>query len=323
MIASVSPLVAEALTAAVRAPSPYNTQPWRFEVDGPRIELFLDRARVLPMSDPEAREARLSCGAVLCNMRLTLRSQNRGVFVDLLPDRARPDLMASVLVAGERPATLTETKLAAAIERRHTNRHPFLDRAVPSHARQALSEAATAEGARLQTITASERYDLIADLVRKAECLQEGDERYQREFRAWTGGAIDRTDGVPIDAIGPEPTTERTLALRSFYRRNPLPPRDFEQQPLVAAVLTASSGPRYDLRAGAGMQRVLLTACELGLAASFLSQPLEVPETRAALAQEFRAQGEVHTLLRIGYGYPVVATPRRALDEVTSHGSEA
>lgn len=79
---------------------------------------------------------------------------------------------------------------------------------------------------------------------------------------------------------------------------------------------TAGSGPRFDVVAGAGMQRTLLTGCTLGLSASFLSQPFEVAATRHELAAEFRAEGEVHTLLRIGYGYPVGATPRRSIDDV-------
>lgn len=96
-----------------------------------------------------------------------------------------------------------------------------------------------------------------------------------------------------------------------------MPPRRFEQQPLLAAVLTRGFGPYADVVAGAAMQHVLLTACDRGLASSFITQPFEVPETRRALAEAFHLDGEFHTLLRIGYGFPTARTPRRTVDDVT------
>lgn len=318
MMSLDSKVTTNAMAAAVRAPSPFNTQPWRFVVDGQRISLRLDRRRQLTVADPEAREARLSCGAALCNLRIGLRAQDRVGLVDILPDQSDPDLIATVRVAGERPTTASELKLATAIEKRHTNRHPFLERRVPADARSAMSAAARAEGARLVFDDASERYDLIVDLVRRAERIQDGDGRYQHEMKQWLGGPINRRDGVPVDAIGPEPVPGRLLAMRTFYRPNPMPPRLFEQQPLLVAVLTPVAGNRFDILAGAGMQRALLTACTLGLSASFVSQPFEVPATRNELTNAFRAEGEVHTLLRVGYGNPVGPTPRRGVQEVTN-----
>lgn len=258
-------------------------------------------------------------GAALCNVRLSLRASDRVPLVDILPDRDRPDLLASVRVGGERAASLSERKLADAIERRHTNRHPFLDRPVPAAARSALASAARAEGARIELIDASERYDVIAALVRRAEHIQQSEPAYRDEIRYWTGGPIDRPDGVPIDAGGPAAASEGLLSLKAYHRPDAVPPRRFERQPLLVAVLTRVVGPRYDITAGAAMQRVLLTACGLGLATSFVSQPFEVPETRAELTVAFRGEGEVHILLRLGYGYPVAPTPRRSIEDVTVH----
>ena len=67
-----------------------------------------------------------------------------------------------------------------------------------------------------------------------------------------------------------------------------LPPRSFEQQPLLVAVLSGGRGALADLHGGMTMQAVLLTATSLGLATSFVSQPFETPETRAALEELFR-----------------------------------
>ncbi|HET6504363.1 MAG TPA: nitroreductase family protein, partial [Amycolatopsis sp.] len=69
---TMSETVRLGLDAAIRAPSPHNSQPWRFEVTGARIDVLLDRDRVLDVVDARAREARLSCGAAVLNIRVAL-----------------------------------------------------------------------------------------------------------------------------------------------------------------------------------------------------------------------------------------------------------
>ncbi|MDV6012670.1 Acg family FMN-binding oxidoreductase [Haloechinothrix sp. LS1_15] len=318
--------IANALDAAVRAPSPMNTQPWAFDVDGDRIALWLDRSRVLPVADPQAREARLSCGAALCNLRIALRAHGRVALVTLLPDGNDPDLLAVTRIAGERIATATDLELARAIPLRRTNRHPFRNRDVPPAARSLLTTAARAEGARLELVDDPERYGKLAELVRRAERAQDSDGAYQVEIKRWVGGADGRRDGIPLTAVGPPAVPSRNLALRAHYRPNPLPARRFENQPLLAAILTSAAGPRYDLIAGAAMQRALLAGCTVGLSASFLSQPFEVPEVRSQLPGALGVAGEhaeIHTLLRIGYGTARDATPRRPATDVASHHAVA
>src|SRR5215470_2361610 len=61
------------LNYAVLAPSEYNTQPWLFKVSERTVELYADRARRLPIVDPEDRELTISCGAALFNLRVALR----------------------------------------------------------------------------------------------------------------------------------------------------------------------------------------------------------------------------------------------------------
>ncbi len=108
------------------------------------------------------------------------------------------------------------------------------------------------------------------------------------------------------------------VPLREYHTNNALPPRPYQQQPLLAAVLTREQGPRADVQAGMVMQRVLLTATSIGLATGFLSQPFETPVTRAGLDGMFHDVGNIHTLLRIGYGNPVAGTSRRPVSAVST-----
>jgi nitroreductase len=313
----LSAVIESALEAAVRAPSVHNTQPWRFVVAMPLVELHLDRDRVLSVVDPAAREARISCAAALFNLRLALQAAGRVVVMDLLPDLGRPDLLAVLRVGDVRPATPEQRTLANVIARRATNRRPFTGRLVPSSHRHALVRAAEVERARLVLLDTPKSLDTLATLLRRADHLQEEDPAFQQELSAWTEDGAVRADGVPRSAGGPRPTGGSLLRLRQYPSGSSVE-RPFEQDPLVAMLTTHGDTPRDHLHAGLAMQHVLLTATVLGLSASFLAQPVEVPPIRAALRRLLDVPGQPQTVLRIGYGHPVTQTPRRPVSAVTT-----
>lgn len=318
---SLSAVIAGALHAATRAPSLHNTQPWRFTVAGQLIEVHLDRKRVLPAADPGAREARMSCGAAVYNLRLAVHAAGRGAVVDVLPDPGRPDLLAIVRVTGPRAATPHQLTMAAGIEHRATNRRPFQDRAVPPMHRAALTRAAEAERGHLVLLETPKTLDTLAGLLRRADHIQEEDQTFQRELSEWTGGA-GREDGVPGSSGGPRPIGGWLLTPRRFPRGSTIE-REFEQDPLVAVLTTHGDAPGDHVRAGMALQAVLLTATTAGLSTSFLSQPVEVPHTREALRALLPTPDHPQTVLRIGYGSPVPRTPRRPAEAVTTHADES
>src|SRR5262249_44595647 len=96
------------IAAAGAAPSTHNTQPWRFVVDPDATHLHLDLNRTLPVAAPSSREARISCGAALLNLRLALRALDLEPLVTLLPQRRHPTLLATVRLHTAKPATPQE-----------------------------------------------------------------------------------------------------------------------------------------------------------------------------------------------------------------------
>ena len=70
-------------------------------------------------------------------------------------------------------------------------------------------------------------------------------------------------------------------------------------------------------RGGSRPRPRVLRATSLGLAASFLDQPIEVEELRSRVRSAIGCRGEPRNLLRVGYPIAEVRpTPRRTLEEV-------
>jgi hypothetical protein len=89
-----------------------------------------------------------------------------------------------------------------------------------------------------------------------------------------------------------------------------------EQTRTLILLSTRDEGPGDWLDAGRAMQRLLLRATASGMVASFLSQPLEVPDVRHRLRRDVGERGHPQILLRVGYGPPPRPSPRRPVELV-------
>ncbi|HET6503934.1 MAG TPA: nitroreductase family protein, partial [Amycolatopsis sp.] len=256
-------------------------------------------------------------------IRVALLAAGRTTMVHLLPDPHRAELLARLFIRGPRPIAPADTALARAIALRRSNRRPFTERALPVKVRRALVDAACLEGGELTLLDHPGDLDALAALLRHAEHLQSEDPAFRAELARWTVVNGTRDDGVPAVAGGPRPEPGSLLTLR-HYEVGPAgsPERPYERQPLVAVLSSYTDTPLAQVRAGQAMQRVLLTATNAGVSASFLSQPVEIPATRAALRRMLGGQPYPQVVLRFGYGFTAPATRRRAVETVTRQRTE-
>jgi hypothetical protein len=281
------------LGAAGAAPSMHNTQPWRFEVNGNVIDVYLDRSRLLPVEDPTGRAARIGVGAAIFNLRVAAAHLGFDGWFGLLPDDERSDLMARVVVAPSVAAVPPLRLLYGQIERRHTERTPARDADIPPSTRDELQRVAFAEGAELHWLT--------------TDSLD----------RLWIGGSREN-DGVPHSALGPRSATYPTVVrdLAATPRDHGRPAADFEHNPVLAVLSTEGDAPKDQLAAGMALQHVLLTATRRGVSASFLNQPLEFDDLRSAVQSATGRSGHAHMVIRF---VPLVAhesVPRRPVTDI-------
>ena len=303
-----------AAEAAIRAPSLHNSQPWRFRLRDGGIEVLGDASRQLPVADRGGWAVRIAGGAATFNARLALAAGGAPARVVLRPLDGDPDVLARLTPGPPRPPTYRELDLFAAIARRHSNRQPFWPDPVPADVRAELIEAARAEGCALDLLVGMTALSGFAEIANSADRVLRRDFRYQAELAGWVH-ADAAPDGVPVMAGAPVAEPQDLLPQRPFGERTRAGGRDFEPEPLVAVLSTAADRTVDQLAAGQALQRVLLTVTGAGLAASMMSQPIEVPAAREQLRRSLGRGGAPQMTLRIGYGVAGRPTARRGLGE--------
>jgi hypothetical protein len=307
------------LAAAGQAPSMHNTQPWRFEINGPVIDVLLDAERTLPTTDPAHRFIRVGLGAAAFNLRVAAAMLGHETTIAIDPDPATPDVVVRIFLADRKMPVAGLSSLYGELGRRYTYRGPMTDRPVSPAMMERLTDAARAERADLRWLDDEQRAGLVS-IIRAGDDRDLHDEDRLHERLRWIGGNRE-AEGVPDSVLGPLPT--RPAVVRDLSAGLAIPQRNqavFEPKPAIAALGTVDDDERAWVRAGLALERVLLTATSYDLAASFLNQAVEYPslrdEVRTLIGRDTWPQ------LVIRFGYPADGsglTPRRPWNETLNY----
>jgi nitroreductase len=312
--------LARAAAAAARAPSVFNSQPWRWRITDSVAELRADRTRQLEF-DPDGRLLAMSCGAALHHARTALAGAGLTVAVTRLPDPADPDLLARLRVTGSGHPQPDAVRRQRAMALRHTDRRPFADVAVPAGALRALRAAAEDEGAHLHLLDPRD-VATLAVAASRAAAAEFADPAYRMELAAWTHRPAGAGDGVPRAsgaAVAPRPVPLRDFgpgapAGTDPAGTDPAGTDPADRQARYAVLFTDADTPAAWLAAGEALSAVLLAAELERLAASPMSDVVEVPAARGLLRDLLGGIGHPALALRVGVpgdGPPPDGTPRR------------
>jgi nitroreductase len=293
-------LLNQAATAALRAPSIFNTQPWTWQIHDGVADLRLDRQRQLAVVDPDARLATISCGAALHHFRAALAATGAVVEVTRLPAARDPDLLATARIIGSGPATTAAVRHYEALLIRHTDRRPFSRTPVPPETLDALRAVVEAAGAHLHLIRPEQLTALIV-AADHAAAIETADPAYRAELSAWTHRPETAGDGVPEDAaVAP---VRRRVSIRDFALGGTarFAAGTDDDSGTSYAVLFVTGDDRHSwLLAGEALGALLVSAVEHGVAASPMSDLVEVALTRQRLRRILAGIGEPMMVLRIG-----------------------
>jgi hypothetical protein len=289
--------VAEASIAALRAPSILNTQPWRWRLAGNHAELWADRSRRLDGLDPDGRLLLLSCGTALHHATVALLAAGYAADITRLPDPTRPDLVARVRQGQPCPP---DSELYRAVYLRRTDRRPFGDTRPSAAVLDELRAAAERHGAHLHVVR-DDQVTAFASAVAHAGDVEHGDPRFRDDVIAWTTRGREDRDGVsPRSTVAP---THRTIAPRDLNPARPpaLDPGPGSDRGTAYIIFTVDNEEPADwVAAGEALSDVWLTLTARGLAASPISEVVEVLPVRVALRRLLGGVGHPAIAMRIG-----------------------
>ena len=251
--------------AVDRAPSIFNQRPWELEVAADeRVELYSVPNEALAAAGL-LREAVISCGAALYNLRLAIRVAGRHPTVSLLPGldqgsglldavTGERTLLASVEVMPGRAAQPTDAaqELYEALWLRRTDRGPYRYLPVPPPILVEMEIAAAHERGWLRTLSPPESKRAMRAAIKASRELGKG-------FA--TG-----LSAVPEDAYGPTPENESEPPTRPDFWLPDVVAR-FERHPVMMALSTDDDRPLDWLRAGQALQHALLAGTRFSMSA--------------------------------------------------------
>lgn len=311
-------VIIEAVRVACRAPSLHNSQPWRWLADEGRLDLFLDPTRAVH-GDQSAREALISCGAVLDHLRVAAAAAGWTAEVERFPDPHDAEHLASITFTPGGEVTDAQRYRANAILARRTDRLPFM---APTNwdPFESVLQGAVGERVRLQVL-ADELRPKLAEASQLSEAMRLYDSPYHTELTWWTA-PFEVSDGIPQSALVSAAESDRVDIGRAFpvtqNRERRLEVGDDHSK--VVLLSTETDDPADTLACGEALSAVLLECAMAGLATCPLTHLTEVPLGRTMLSALAGRDDLPQVLLRVG-NTPLLddvpePTPRRPLADV-------
>lgn len=337
-----------ALAFAILAPNSHNRQPWIADLrEADAISLYVDRTRLLPMTDPWFRQIMVSQGTFLESLVMALRERGVEPLVQLFPQgefaaRTLDDRpVARVHWTGAATSTAKDP-LFAQLLRRHTAKVDYdLSRPVAPGVVESLKSVladpqvqfgATLDPARVEPLRALCWESARVELLTERTVMES-----VRLTRVGPDEIAQHRDGISVNSLVPRVAA----ALGAFDRSNPPVEGSTAYKQMMgrfeghsktamgfvwlstpsARHLAAGTTRSAEVQAGRAYMRLQLKATELGLQVHPMSQaPQEFSEMKPyydrlhqLLLGKPAEQETVQMFCRIGYCAAQPHTPRRAV----------
>jgi hypothetical protein len=331
--------VLQALKYGIQAPNPHNTQAWKFEpLSDTEAKLYLDERRLLPVTDPPARQIHIGAGCFIEMLAVGMSSHGYETDVDYLPEGAHGlEHVGRKPVARirlRRSPTNIPDELASFIGERQTNRKPY--RGPPLSEQEAADVRAKTQSTSVEVLIVDRREEMrpLLDIFYDAAEIEFTTPRLYEETRIWfrfnENQRQAHRDGLSIPQNGTDGVRRH---IYEWSLRKGDPKRWFSKRSIKAALKnyrqgidsatglvllkTRSNNQLNWLEAGRSFTRLQLALAKHGFTSHPYSQVLQEYPEMTELQSAFngrlgvRQPEKIQMAVRIGHADPAYVARRR------------
>lgn len=320
---------------AILAPNAHNKQPWIVDLRKEGIDLYVDPKRLLPQTDPLARQITISQGTFLEILSIAATHFGLRADISLFPNGIDPlDEIGNNSVAH---ISLTEQKdiledeLFNSILNRHTNRRVYSGPPLTDGEIRALRTSYRDENYSLRLLADPAEISNIAGMMTEAM-------RIETHNRAMHGETVEMLrfnddeveqyrDGLSFPNLGitgvklffAKLFTSRSSAFdESFLERTVDSIKEGAFSSQAIGLISSRGTTRIDeVLVGRHFTRLFLTATQLGLSLQPMSQIMEIDSVKSQFIKSLNIQNEEPQMLfRLGRSEPTPHSARRAMNDI-------
>ena len=328
----------QAIAYGSHAPNPHNTQAWKVELlSDVEALLFIDERRLLPATDPQARQIHIGAGCFIETLAVGMSVHGYEAEVEYLPlgphgfEEIGRKPVARIALAPNRE---TGDLLAEFIPLRQSNRKPYRGALLRADEATQIRRLSKLEHSELRIIAQPEEMRPLLDIFRRAWKIESTTRRLFEETRIWfrfnESQRQTKRDGLSIAQLGIDGPKRRLI---EWSLRNGDPKRWFSPLSIRSSLtsyyegidsskgillLKTDTNEQLDwLEVGRDYTRLALAVTGLGLTSHPLSQVLQEYPENAEIQAEFnellgiREPAKIQMAVRVGRAERAYVARRR------------
>lgn len=329
------------------APSTHNTQPWKFSIDShnSKVDIFLDRTKILPASDVVGRQSLISIGCALEHFVIATKYLGPKPVINLSeinkrqtrPIKNKLEDQKNIHIASLNfiPANPNDDyeKLFKSIFTRKVMRSEFdPEKEIKQEIRQEIKKITDNQNIKLHLVSDRLRRLTIAEFQAQADGYVINTKKFSKELGDWLL-PNDTASFVGMPGVGFGLQDGQAIRFhQALLGEQSLEPEDglrfslagkvgIEKSPLIGFLTVQKDEPDQWIEAGQILERIFLTCENHGLSLSIHAGIAEVAIINKMFAATIGTLKRIVSVFRIGYvknekDQSRPHSPRLPLDEI-------